>query len=114
LAIASDYLRAHPVWHGTFGGRDFVVLTDRTGAHRLYGLPRGERVQAWDRVRAVTLVGGKRLSLSERSLGGDFARYPRLPSHNAFWFGWRAAHPDTLLVASGETPPSPTAPTRPR
>jgi Protein of unknown function (DUF3179) len=110
LAIASDYLRANPVWHGKFGGRDFVVLTDRTGAHRIYGLPRGERVQAWDRARGVTLMGGKQLSLTERSLGDDPRRYPRLPAHNAFWFGWRAAHPDTLLVASGETPPPSVAP----
>ena len=25
------------------------------------------------------------------------------PSHNAFWFGWRAAHPDTELVAGDGT-----------
>ena len=110
LAIASSYLRAHPIWHGTFGDRDFVVLTDRTGAHRVYGLPQGERVQAWDRAQTVTLVKGKRLVLKERSLGGDNARYPRLPSHNAFWFGWRAAHPDTRLVVSSAQAPAPAPP----
>jgi len=32
-------------------------------------------------------------------LTGKGVSAPRLPSHNAFWFGWRAAHPDTDLVA---------------
>jgi hypothetical protein len=106
LAVASDFLRTHPAWHGKFGGRDFVVLTDRTGGHRIYGLPQGQRVQAWDRVRSVTLAGGKQHALAESSLGGDAARYPRLAAHTAFWFGWRAAHPDTRLVC-GTTQPSP-------
>lgn len=99
LAIASDYLRRNPVWHGRFGGRDFVVLTDRTGAHRIYGVPAGTRVRKWNGDRRVTLDNGTNLTLSETVLGDDLASFPRLPSHNAFWFGWRAAHPDTELVA---------------
>ena len=99
LAIASDYLRKHAAWHGTFGGRDFVVLTDRTGGHRIYGLPAGARVTRWNRQRSVTLQDGTMLMLNEAALGDDPQRYPRLPSHNAFWFGWRALHPDSLLIA---------------
>lgn len=99
LAIGSDFLVRNPVWHGRFGARDFVVLTDRSGAHRVYALPPGERVADWDSDRSVRLASGRRLALSESALGGDAHRYPRLPAHNAFWFGWRAAHPDTRLVA---------------
>lgn len=108
LAIASDFLQRNPAWHGRYGGQHFVVLTDRSGAHRVYRLDPGERVAAWDGDRSVTLADGRRLALAEPALGGDAARHPRLPSHNAFWFGWRAAHPDTTLVTtalSAETPP---------
>lgn len=75
------------------------MLTDRTGAHRIYGVPAGTRVQRWNGDRRVTLDNGTNLTLSEAVLGDDLARFPRLPAHNAFWFGWRAAHPDTELVA---------------
>ena len=99
LAIGSDFLRRNPVWHGRFGGRDFVVLTDKSGAHRIYGLAEGKRVASWNGDRRVVDSSGQALTLSETALTGKGVSAPRLPSHNAFWFGWRAAHPDTDLVA---------------
>ncbi len=99
LAIGSSFLRRNPVWHGRFGERDFVVLTDRSGAHRIYGLPAGMRVASWDGDRRVTDVSGRKLLLSETALAGNGVNAPRLPAHNAFWFGWRALHPDTDLIA---------------
>jgi hypothetical protein len=41
---------------------------------------------------------GRALTLSESALTGKGVTAPRLPAHNAFWFGWRAAHPDTDLI----------------
>ena len=99
LAIGSDFLKRTPAWHGRYGGRAFVVLTDKSGAHRVYGLPVGTRVRNWDGDRAVTDSNGRRWTLTEAALVADGSRLPRLPAHNAFWFGWRAAHPDTDLVA---------------
>lgn len=98
LALSSEFLRKNPVWHGRYGERSFVVLTDRSGAHRIYGLPAGVRVRSFDGDRKVTLDAGRVLDLAEAALGKDAGRFPRLPSHNAFWFGWHAAHPDTDLV----------------
>ena len=102
LAIGSDYLKRNPAWHGSYGSRDFVVLTDKTGAHRIYGLPAGMRVRNWNGDRAVTDSNGKAWTLTESALVSGGVKLPRLPSHNAFWFGWHAAHPDTELIA-GET-----------
>ncbi len=99
LAISSDFLRRYAVWHGRYGGRDFVVLTDRSGAHRIYAMPEGLRVNRWDGDRALTDDQGKVWTLTESALVRGGNRLPRLSSHNAFWFGWRAAHPDTELVA---------------
>ncbi len=102
LAIGSDFLRENPVWQGRYGGRDFVVLTDKTGAHRIYGLKAGMLVVGWNGDRTVTTSDGAVWSLTETTLTKADLKLPRLPSHNAFWFGWRAAHPDTELVAGGE------------
>jgi Protein of unknown function (DUF3179) len=103
LAIESAFLRANPVWHGRYGERDFAVLTDRSGAHRVYALPTGARVASYDGDRAVVLASGEWLRMSEPALAGPTSTLARLPAHNAFWFGWRAAHPDTLLVAAERT-----------
>jgi hypothetical protein len=87
------------VWHGRYGGRDFVVLTDTTGAHRIYALTEGTRIRTWDRDRKVIDGTGRVLTMSETALVGNGVKWPRMPSHNAFWFGWHAAHPDTELIA---------------
>ena len=104
LAIGSDFLRQNPVWHGRFGGRDFVVLTDKSGAHRIYGLADGKRIASWNGDRRVIDNSGQALALSETALTGKGVTAPRLPAHNAFWFGWRAAHPETELVAGYGAP----------
>ena len=31
-------------------------------------------------------------------VGPHGMRRSRLPAHRAFWFGWQAAHPDTVLI----------------
>jgi hypothetical protein len=98
LAIASAFLRRQPVWHGRHGGIDFVVLTDRSGAHRIYQVATGARVARYDGDRSVVLASGEKLGMSEAALTGPASMLARLPAHNAFWFGWRAAHPDTDLV----------------
>lgn len=99
LAIASDYLKAHPVYHGRRGGHDYVVLTDQSGVHRLYALAKGERVASFDGDATAIDGNGRRWRLTEAALlGPDKEQRERLPSHNAFWFGWHAAFPETELV----------------
>jgi len=98
LAIASAFLRAVPVWHGRYGEVDYVVLTDRSGAHRIYRLAPGVRVAGYDGDRTVAVASGEKLRMTEASLVGPASTFVRLPAHNAFWFGWRAAHPETELI----------------
>ncbi len=105
LAIGSDYLKRNSVWHGRYGGLDFVVLTDRSGAHRIYRLPPGMRVRTWNGDRALMDNDGKNWALTETALVREGAKLLRLPSHSAFWFGWRAAHPDTTLIAEDRAVP---------
>ena len=99
LAIASDYLNRHPVYHDQIGETRFVVLTDGTGANRAYGSQslQFERLVGDGRVVDST---GDEWTITEESLVSADGRthLVRLPAHRAFWFGWHAVHPDTRLV----------------
>ncbi len=97
LAISADFLRRHPVYHDRIDKMDFVVLTDRGGANRVYACE-GWRFVSWDGRSAIDASRG-RWTVSEAALtsaGG--VRLRRLPAHRAFWFGWYAAYPGTRLV----------------
>lgn len=98
LAVSAEFLAENPVWHGEQGGRSFVVLTDLSGANRVYAA--GElRFDSWDRGALATDAAGDRWIVTEQELiAEDGRKIARLPAHRAFWFGWRAAYPETRLV----------------
>jgi hypothetical protein len=98
LAISADFLAKSNVYHDRIGSIEFVVLTDRSGANRVYRTA-GERFVGWDLDRAVTDTNGQTWILSEdRLVAADGRQLERLPAQRAFWFGWFAAFPDTRLV----------------
>jgi hypothetical protein len=47
LAISADFLRANRVYQDRLGGQNFVVLTDASGANRVYEAA-GIRFESWD------------------------------------------------------------------
>jgi hypothetical protein len=98
LAIAFDYLEANPLHHDRLEELEIVVLTDRSGANRVYRTD-GLRFVDWDRDSVLVDSAGVRWELSEsRLLAADGRELPRLPAQRAFWFGWHAAYPQTRLV----------------
>ena len=98
LAIEVDFLARNRVYHDVLGGREFVVLTDRSGASRVYE-SEGRRFAEWDGAAAVIDESGARWIVEEGALIGLAAqRLERLPAHRAFWFGWYARYPETRLV----------------
>ncbi|MEM9667931.1 MAG: DUF3179 domain-containing protein [Pseudomonadota bacterium] len=98
LAIDTDFLIDNPIFYDRVGPQDLVVLTDKTGANRVYD-PNGTTFVSYDRDRTVIDDRGRSWTLSESELAtaGETA-LPRLPYHRAFWFGWRAAFPETRLI----------------
>ncbi len=98
LAIAVEFLADQTVYHDSLGAVDFVVLTDRSGASRVFETD-GRRFSAWDGQDAVLAESGERWTLTEAALTSP-GQTPlrRLPSHRAFWFGWYAQFPETRLV----------------
>lgn len=98
LAIHADYLAAHPIHHDKIGGERFVVLTDSSGANRVYRTDEVE-FSGYDGDVVATDTEGRRWLLDEAGLAGQDGRVlARLPAHRAFWFGWVAVHEDTRLV----------------
>ena len=96
-AIAAAFLKQHPVFHGRLGTQDYVVLTDTSGANRVFETG-GRRfvTEPGDAMRDDT---GRRWRVTEPALvGEDGTELARLPAHRAFWFGWFAAFPETELV----------------
>jgi hypothetical protein len=98
LAISAEYLKRRPVHHDRTGGTGFVVLTDASGANRVYET-NGVRFTAWDGATRAFDTGGDGWAVSESALThSDGRRLERLTAHRAFWFGWQAQFPETRLV----------------
>lgn len=98
LAIDTQFLQKNPVYQNQIGQQKFTVLTDKTGANRVYAT-KDIQLKTYDGGSTVTDNSGREWTLNESWLEntqGD--RLERLPYHRAFWFGWRAAFPDTKLI----------------
>jgi len=98
LAIDTQYLNKHTVYENQIGQQKFVVLTDSTGANRVYD-PKNIKFKEFDGASTAIDNSGQSWTVNESWLeasNGD--RLERLPYHRAFWFGWRAAFPETKLI----------------
>ena len=47
MALASKFLDTRPLYTGEHGGQAYVVLTDTSGAHRIYD-PQGVSFKSFD------------------------------------------------------------------
>ena len=99
LAIDTQFLDKTPLYKDRIGQQKIVVLTDTTGANRVYD-PQDVNFVSYDRdSNVVDSQGNDWLVKEEKLVSADQeASLPRLPHRRAFWFGWQAAFPDTRLV----------------
>ena len=97
MAIAAKFLNKSPIYQSTLGDLKFIVLTDNSGANRVFET-RGIEFVTYDQDSGVTDSNGGQWLLSEDKLSGNGMELARLPAHRAFWFGWHAAYPDTILI----------------
>lgn len=99
VAIAVDLLKRQPVFHFEAAGQNFVVVTTRAGANRVYRA--GD--QQFDRVLPDGVVldrRGARWRVTEDALVSQDPperRLPRQSAQRAFWFAWHAQFPSTVL-----------------
>ncbi|MEX0287926.1 MAG: DUF3179 domain-containing protein [Flavobacteriaceae bacterium] len=98
LAISSKFLRKNPIYTSKLGPVSFAVFTDKTGAHRVYDTG-GLTFTRYDRNSEVIDSMGIRWTLYENEMVSDEGKkLIRIPTHNAFWFGYQAAFPETTLI----------------
>jgi hypothetical protein len=97
MAISARFLQNRPIYVNRLGSVEFVVLTDTSGANRVYEAE-NHSFTSYD--QDVTLIDSKGMkwNLSEDELRSGDLVLARLPAHRAFWFGWHSAFPDTTLV----------------
>ena len=97
LAISAEYLKLHKVYHDEIAGNKFVVVTDKSGANRVYGsgnhkfkkLVNGEVKDSEGVLWKVT---------EEQLIAPDGRKIGRLPYHRMFWFAWFNTYENTRLV----------------
>ncbi|MCY4662842.1 MAG: DUF3179 domain-containing protein [Acidobacteria bacterium] len=100
VAIAADYLARHRLYETEQAGRRLVVVTSRGGANRVYdaGAVRFERAASDSRILDVT---GRAWRVTADALvaeGDAERRLPRVAAQRAFWFGWYAQYPQSVLI----------------
>ena len=100
VAYATKFLhQERPLYHDMVGYREVVILTDHSGASRVYEAEAVTFVD-WNRdSRLVDNEGGEWRLTEDALVGPEDRRQQRLPSHRVFWFGWFAQFPNTRLVS---------------
>ncbi len=98
MAISIDFLSKRPVYQNNLGKVKFVVFTDTSGANRVYEA-KGYKFKSFDGNETITdKEGGEWKLYEDRIEKSDGTKLQRLPYHRAFWFGWKAAYPNTKLI----------------
>ena len=100
LAIATDYLDSHRLHHLEHADRQFVVVTSRRGANRVYDAGDVRFTRQLDDDRVVD-EGGEVWRIEEAALvavSDSTRRRARRVAPRAFWFGWYAQLPETVLI----------------
>jgi hypothetical protein len=100
FAISTALLRERPVLNTEVAGTSVVVITSAAGASRVYA-SQSYRFVSVGEDGTLLDAAGKAWVVDEDAVTATFdadIRLPRLPAHRAFWFGWYAQHPDTVLL----------------
>ncbi|MBA3271518.1 MAG: DUF3179 domain-containing protein [Acidobacteria bacterium] len=102
VAIEVAFLKRNPVFHLEVEGSPLVVVTSPKGANRVYDVrDRSVVLRSTEGHDVVTDANGARWRVTEEflTLESDVTqRLPRVAAARAFWFGWYAQFPKTLLI----------------
>jgi len=107
-AYPLDDLRTDTVVNDELGGQPLVVVTVGSIGSRAY--ERGERSfileeSADGEATLLTDSDGLLWRVAEGALmliDDPSVQLPRIPTHNAYWFGWYSFYPDTKVYQAGE------------
>lgn len=98
IAISSKYLKKHPQYTSEIAGITYTVFTDKTGAHRAF-FTEGVTFKKYDGHSTVYDDQGEKWTIEEEKMINTKGKtLERFQTHNAFWFGYKAAFPETKLI----------------
>jgi hypothetical protein len=100
VAIAAAFLAQRAVYQTRLAEHDVVVVTSRAGANRAYSAA-GRRFVRTLQEDSVVDDQSVTWRVTEDALVADaegIAPRPRIAAQRAFWFGWQAQFPDTILI----------------
>lgn len=98
LAISTKFLLKNNLYKDKIANTEFVVLTDKSGANRVYQTG-GILFKSFDKKITLTDEHGDKWKMEESQLvASDGRTLSRLPYHRAFWFGWHSTFPNTRLI----------------
>ncbi len=98
LAISVKYLKKKSLYQSSIDDVNFIVLTDKSGANRVY-YSKDLKFKKYDQHKDAIDANGVSWTVFEDRLEnnqGDTLQ--RIHTFNAFWFGWQAAYPNTKLI----------------
>jgi hypothetical protein len=99
LAIAVRFLTSHRVYQTNLDGRALVIVTSAGGANRVYAAGAHTFTPGTDGEHVIDERGHAWKATEDLLRENDgSATLVRVPTHRAFWFGWYAQHPDTLVI----------------
>lgn len=99
IAISSKFLKRNTIYQDQINMHTFTVFTDKSGAHRVFYTD-DKVFTSYDRRGTAIDDMGKIWTLYENYMEEKHtgARLERFQSFSAFWFGYKAAFPNTRLI----------------
>ncbi len=101
VAIVADFLKKNAVFPVEVAGRRLLVVTSKQGANRVYALGQHDVSFTADASPAKLVdTRGRPWIQTESALAltDGSVTLPRYVAQRAFWFGWYAQYPQTLLL----------------
>ncbi|WP_051336167.1 DUF3179 domain-containing protein [Aquimarina latercula] len=99
IAISSKFLKKNNIYQNQINNKNITVFTDKSGSHRVYFTAKTKFI-SYNKQSTATDQKGNTWTIYEDRLENNKTKEIayRLPTHNAFWFGYKAAFPDTKLI----------------
>lgn len=97
IAISTSFLMKKKWYAGHIGDTNFVVLTDKSNAARVFNAE-NNLFTSYKNGKLKDDAGNEWILTAETIIGPHREELTRLPSHNAFWFAWYNTYPETRLV----------------
>lgn len=99
IAIAAEFLARRPVYQIQLADRDVVIVTSRAGANRAYDASGRKFVRLLPDDRLLDDQNVSWQVTEDALVAADgLPPRPRIAAQRAFWFGWHAQFPDTILI----------------